>query len=67
VSSTELAQELPFSEEPGTEPWDTPSERVDSIKQLLKRSIRKKTAGVATKKGKSWAKKAFDWTSWKTP
>ena len=28
VSSAELAQELPFSEEPGTGPWDTPSERV---------------------------------------
>ena len=29
VSSAELAQELPFSEEAGIEPWDTPSERVD--------------------------------------
>ena len=33
VSSAELAQELPFSEEAGAEPWDTPSERVDSIKK----------------------------------
>ena len=33
VSSAELAQELPFSEEPGTGPWDTPSERVESIKK----------------------------------
>ena len=46
-SSAELAQELPFSEEPGTEPWDTPSERVDSIKKAVKRGIRKKAAGVA--------------------
>ena len=35
VSSAELAQELPFSEEPGTGPWDTPSERVDSIKNSI--------------------------------
>ena len=35
VSSAELAQELPFSEEPGTGPWDTPSERVDSIKKSI--------------------------------
>jgi len=66
LSSAALAQELPFSEESGTEPWDTPSEWVDSIKQSLKRSIRKKAAGVATKKGKSWAKKALDWKTWKT-
>ena len=33
VSSAELAQELPFSDEPGTGPWDTPSERVKSIKK----------------------------------
>ena len=49
-SSAELAHELAFSEEPGTEPWDTPSERVDSIKKSLKRGIRKKAAGVAKKK-----------------
>ena len=67
VSSAELAQELPFSEEPGTGPWDTPSERVESIKKSLKRSIRKKAAGAAKKKGKSLAKKALDWKTWKTP
>ena len=61
VSTEELAKELPFSEEPGTGPWDTPSERVDSIKQSIRRNIRKKAAGVAKKKGKSLAKKALDW------
>ena len=67
VSSAELAQELPFSEEPGTEPWDTPGERVDSIKRSVKRQIRKSAGGVAKKTGKSLAKKALDWKSWKTP
>ena len=67
VSSAELAQELPFSEEPGTGPWDTPSERVEPIKKSIKRSIRKKAAGAAKKKGKSLAKKALDWKTWKTP
>ena len=67
VSSAELAQELPFSEDAGTGPWDTPSERVDSIKKSIKHSIRKKAAGAAKKKGKSLAKKALDWKPWKTP
>ena len=67
LSSEQLADELPFSEEPGTAPWDTPSERVDSIKQSVKREIRKKAAGVAKKKAAGWAKKALDWKSWKTP
>ena len=75
LSSAELAHELPFSEEPETGPWDTPSERVDSIKQSVKREIRKKTtdsakkkaAGIAKKKAAGWAKKALDWKSWKTP
>jgi len=67
VSSAELAQELPFSEEAGTEPWDTPSERVDSIKKAVKRGIRKKAGQYAKTKGKSLAKKALDWKSWKTP
>ena len=39
VSSAELAQELPFSGEPGTGPWDTPNERVESIKKSIKRSL----------------------------
>ena len=59
VSTQELAQELPFSEEPGTGPWDTPSERVESIKKSTTRSIRKKAAGAAKKKGKSQAKKPW--------
>ena len=67
VSSAELAQELPFSEEPGIGPWDTPSERVESIKKAVNRSIRKKAVGAAKKKGKSLAKKALDWKTWKTP
>ena len=67
LSSAELAHELPFSDTTGTAPWDTPSERVDSIKQSIKRGIRKKAAGVAKKKAESLAKKALDWKSWKTP
>ena len=66
VSSAELAQELPFSDEPGTGPWDTPSERVKSIKKSFKRSIRNKAAVAAKKKAESLAKKALDWTTWKT-
>ena len=42
VSSAELAKELPFSEEAGVEPWETPSERVDTIKKSLQR-FRKKS------------------------
>ena len=61
ASSEELAQELPFSEELGTGPWDTHSERVESIKKSIKRNIRKKAAGAAKKKGKSLAKKALEW------
>ena len=67
LSSAELAHELPFSEEAGTGPWDTPSERVESIKQSVKREIRKKAANTAKKKAAGWAKKALDWKSWKTP
>ena len=59
LSSAELAHELPFSEEGGIEPWDTPKEHVDTIKKTLKRGIRKKAAGLA--------KKALDWKTWKTP
>ena len=67
MSSEELAHELPFSEEAGIEPWDTPKERVDSIKKTLKRGIRKKAAGVAKKKAAGLAKKALEWKTWKTP
>ena len=65
-SSAELAHELPFSEA-GIEPWDTPSECVDSIKKAVKRGIRKKAAGVAKKKAAGLAKKALEWKTWKTP
>ena len=67
VSSAELAQELPFSVTYGQEPWDTPSERVESIKKAVKRSIRKKATDAAKKKAESLAKKALEWKTWKTP
>ena len=67
LSSEELAQGLPFSDTYGQEPWDTPSERVESIKKAVKRSIRKKATDAAKKKAESLAKKALDWKSWKTP
>ena len=67
VSSAELAHELPFSEEAGVEPWDTPSDQVESIKKAVKRGIRKKAGEVAKKKGKSLVKKALEWKTWKTP
>ena len=64
LSSAELAKELPFSEDAGPAPWDTPS-------LAVKRKIRQKAKEVAKKKAKekaaSWAKKALDWKSWKTP
>ena len=56
VSTQELAQELPFSEEPGKGPWDTPSERVESIKKAVKRRIRKKPTDAAKKKAESLAR-----------
>ena len=67
LSREELAQELPFSDTYGQEPWDTPSERVESIKKAVKRGIRKKAADAAKKQAASVAKKALDWKSWKTP
>ena len=67
LSSAELAQGLPFSDTIGVEPWDTPQERVESIKKAVKRSIRKKATDAAKKKAESLAKKALDWKSWKTP
>ena len=67
VSTEELAQELPFSETYGVEPWDTPSERVESIKKAVKRSIRKKATDAVKKKAESLAKKALEWETWKTP
>ena len=65
VRIEELAKELPFSDKPGTEPWDTSSERVASIKQSVKRNLRKRAATVAEKKGESLAKKALEWKTWK--
>ena len=67
VRTDDLAKELPFSDQPGTEPWDTPSERVESIKQSVKRNIRKRAAAAAKKKGKRLAQKALDWKTWKSP
>ena len=67
LSSEELAKDLPFSDTYGQEPWDTPSERVESIKKAVKRGIRKKAADAAKKQAASVAKKALDWKSWKTP
>ena len=66
-SSAELAEKLPFSDTIGQEPWDTPKERVETIKQSIKRGIRKKAAEVAKKKAKEAAKKALEWKTWKTP
>ena len=60
VSTQELAQELSFSEDIAPKPWDTPT-------LAVKRKIRKKAAAVAKKKGKSLAKKALEWKTWKTP
>ena len=60
VSTEKLAKELPFSEEPGAEPWDTPSDRVASIKISIKRNIQKREAAVAKQKGRSLAKKALE-------
>ena len=75
ASSAELAHELPFSDTVGVEPWDTPQERIQTIKRSVTRDIRKRTtdsakkkaASIAKKKAAGWAKKALDWKSWKTP
>ena len=60
VSTEELAQELPFSEDIAPKPWDTPT-------LVIKPKIRKKAAAVVKKKGESLAKKALEWKTWKTP
>ena len=60
LSSTELAKELPFSEDVGQKPWDTPS-------LAIKRKMRQKAKEAAKKKAAGLAKKALDWKSWKTP
>ena len=67
LTSEELAKDLPFSDTYGQEPWDTPSERVESIKKAVKRGIRKKAAEATKKKAAGLAKKALDWKTWKTP
>ena len=59
VSTEKLDQELPFSEDITPKPRDTPT-------LAVKRKIRKKAAAVAKKKGKSLAKKALQWKTWKT-
>ena len=63
VSSAELAQELPFSDTYGVEPWDTPKGRVESIKKAVKRGIRKRATDAAKKKAESLAKKTLEWKS----
>ena len=60
LSSAELAKELPFSEDVGLKPWDTPS-------LAVKHKIRQKAKEVAKKKGKSLVKKELEWKTWKTP
>ena len=67
VSSAELAEQLPFSTTYGAEPWDTPSERVESIKRAVKQNIRKRATDAAKKKAESLAKKALEWKTWKAP
>ena len=67
VGTQELAKELPFSVTYGEEPWDTPSERVESLSKAVKRKIRKKAAEAVKKKGESLVTKALDWKTWKTP
>ena len=67
ASTEELAQELPFSDTYGVEPWDTPRERAESIKKAVKRGIRKRATDAAKKKAESLAKKALEWETWKTP
>ena len=60
VSTQELAQEWPFSEDIAPKPWDAPT-------LAVKRKIRKKAAAVAKKKAENLAKKALDWKTCKTP
>ena len=68
LSSAELAKELPFSEDAGPAPWDTPSLAVKrKIRQKAKEVAKKKAGSIAKKKAAGWAKKALDWKSWKTP
>ena len=59
VSSAELAHELPFSGTYGVEQWDTPKERVESIKKAVKRGIRKRATDAAKKKPKVWPRKPW--------
>ena len=59
VSSADLAEGLPGTSK-STSIYST-------LSPVIKKHLRKKAAEVAKKKGKSWAKKALDWKSWKTP
>ena len=59
VSSADLAEGLP-----GTSKSTSVS---STLSPAIKKHLRKKAAEVAKKKGKSLAKKALDWKSWKTP
>ena len=59
VSTADLAEELPGP--------STSTSTSSTLSPAIKKHLRKKAAEVAKKKGKSWAKKALDWKSWKTP
>ena len=52
VSTEELAQELPFSEDIAPKPWDTPT-------LAVKRKIRKKAALSPKRKAKVWPRKPW--------
>ena len=67
VSTKELASNLPFSGTFGVEPWDTDSERVESIKKSVKHQVRRTATEAAKRKAAGLAKKALDWKTWKTP
>ena len=60
MSSAELAQEFPFSDSFGVEPWDTPTERAETIRKTFKREIRRQTTDPAKKRAESLAKKAAE-------
>ena len=59
VSTGDLAEGLPGP--------STSTTTSSTLSPAIKKHLRKKAAEVAKKKGKSWAKKALDWKSWKTP
>ena len=52
MSSAELAQDLPFSETPGTAPWETPKERLASIRQEIQARDPQKNHGRCQKESR---------------